>query len=116
MENFNSDDEIHPGDFEPDSIESRAAARAKLSNNRLPYIIMEWVESEVRNPDGGQTGPLRESTYGILQVTGMAERHYVREEDETREQFLKRISDDVPAVSMGTIHLLPEPPTKEQTT
>jgi hypothetical protein len=105
-------DTFGTSDFE--LLKAKAEAKVALNPpNRPAYIAIEWVESEGRNEDGSQAGrPLRESTYALLQVAGAPERDYFRRDDETLEEFIKRVSDDAPAVSQApaVIQLLPEPP------
>jgi len=95
MENFSSD--THPGDFEPGSIESRAAARARLGAHLPPHIILRIVHARDGMPHPGQR----------IVSAFCNGRNYTRDADETERALVDRILLDWP-VTPQIVVLKPE--------
>jgi hypothetical protein len=88
------------GDFSIGSIESRVAARARLQDpSRLPFVLVEWVRREGRDSSGGQIGAFAEPTRARTQVSGIADREFLREPSESRDAFIERVTGTLPAVA-----------------
>ncbi len=94
-------DDLHPGDFEPGSIESRAAARAVLdAPGRPPIIISEYTEPGPRDEQGRMNGSPVVCESRTADVNGVI---LTRAENETMEQFTERCCASVPAMRTGII-------------
>jgi hypothetical protein len=99
---FSNSDELHPGDFEPGSIESRAAARAVLDDpGRPPIIISEYVEPVF--DDAGKHiygGKVCDSRTASVNGTTIG-----RGEGESLEEFKERCCRLVPAMQTGIVEM-----------
>lgn len=104
---FSNSDTLHPGDFEPGSIESRAAARAVLADPARPPIIVTEYSEPVLDAEGRHIygGRVCDSKTAVISSGSMDDKILERQEGESLDAFRQRACLEVPALQGGQVRM-----------
>lgn len=103
---FSNSDHLHPGDFEPGSIESRAAARAVLCDPARPPILVTEYAEPMFDAAGRHIYGGRECDSRVALINGQP---LERLENESLAEFKQRAINAVPAMRTAHVQMIPSP-------